>query len=160
MTNRDKLIGGALLLVAAFVGGRYSAPVKIEERVKVEKVVEVQTVEKERIVYREAKKKRTEERKNVDGSSVTVTTEESDTGAIRDYSGLQLSWGTERQESSRVVDRARPGWRLSLGAGFSSLSLRPDLYRLELSRRLVGTVWLGAWAATDRTAGLALALEF
>ena len=90
-------------------------------------------------------------------------TEEQIATRTYDTGTLHLGWtgsSETKREESKVTDNARPGWRLSLGAGWSAVQPRPDSYRLELSRRLVGTVWLGAWASTDKTAGLSLAMEW
>jgi hypothetical protein len=160
VSNATKIAGALLLAVAAFFGGRFSAPVKTVETVKIEWLEHTRFDVQERIVTVEAKHKRTEETRAVDGSVTIVTTEDTDTRAAHDVSTLALTWASGRQEQEKVTERARPGWRLSLGAGWSDLQARPDLYRLELSRRLVGTVWLGAWAGTDKTGGVSLAAEW
>lgn len=62
----------------------------------------------------------------------------------------------------RTVERARSSWRVGAAAGWSITrpALRPELYGVDLSRRVVGPVWLGAWARTDKTAGVSLAVEW
>lgn len=165
MRKRLAIAGGSiLLLVAAFVAGRYSAPVKVEERVKVETKTETKTEWKDRIVYVEAKrsKVRTEETRKPTGEVVIVKTEETetDTRQAREFAGLSLGNFSTQLDQSKVTETARPGWRVGVTAGWSDLSLKPDLYGLELSRRVAGTVWAGLWARTDRTGGISLALEF
>jgi hypothetical protein len=68
----------------------------------------------------------------------------------------------ETTREVREVERARPSWRLGASAGWSLTrpQLRPELLGVDLSRRVAGPVWLGAWARTDRTAGVALAVEW
>jgi hypothetical protein len=159
--------GSAFLLVAAFLGGRFSAPTKVREVVKVETKIETVTEWKDRVVEKrvagpvrvrtitiEKAGERIVERVVERGP---VTTERSGESA-----GQSLSAASSIGVSSRVVESARPGWRLSVAAGWDAeaLSLRPGLYGVEVSRRVAGTVWLGAWARTDRTGGLVLAMEF
>lgn len=62
----------------------------------------------------------------------------------------------------REVVRERPSWRVGAAAGWSITrpTLRPELYGVDLSRRIAGPVWLGVWARTDRTAGVSVAVEW
>jgi hypothetical protein len=160
--------GSALLLVAAFLGGRFSAPVKVEERVKVETRTVTVTEWKDRVVEKRVAgpvRVRTITIERPGGERIVervvergpVTTE-----TAAESAGQSSSAASSVGVSERVVESARPGWRLSAVAGWDAeaLSLRPDLYGVEVSRRVVGTVWLGAWARTDRTGGLVLAMEF
>lgn len=56
----------------------------------------------------------------------------------------------------------RASWRVGASAAWDlrALELRPSLFGAEVSRRLAGPVWLGAYARTDKTAGLTLAVEW
>jgi hypothetical protein len=161
-------LGAALALAAAFVGGRYSRPVEVREVVKVETKTVTVTEWKDRIVEKRVEgpvRIRTVTREVPGGERVVTVVEERGpvvTDRASDAAGSTASRTTENVVSVRVVESARPGWRLSVAAGWDAeaLSLRPELYGVEVSRRLVGTVWIGAWARTDRTGGLGLAMEW
>jgi hypothetical protein len=61
-----------------------------------------------------------------------------------------------------VTVTRRASWRAGLAAGWDVRELRPrpSLLQLDLARRVAGPVWVGAWARSDRTAGLSLAVEW
>jgi hypothetical protein len=169
MRTRLYIAAGVLLaLVAAFLGGRFSAPARVEEKVRVETKIQTVTEWKDRVVEKRVAgpvRVRTITIEKPGGERVVervvergpVTTE-----TAADLSGSTAVTASSEAASSRVVESARPGWRLSVSAGWAPerLTLRPEVYGVEVSRRVVGTVWLGAWARTDRTGGLVLAMEF
>lgn len=168
LKSRALMSGGVLLaLVAAFLAGKYSAPVKTVERVKVETKVETKIEWRDRIV-----EKRVEGPVRIrtvviekEGERRTETTEERapvvvDTSTAKD-GGASVESDT-KSDALRITESARPGWRASVAAGWnpSALRLDPSVYELRLERRLLGTLWLGAWGRTDRTGGLSLAMEW
>lgn len=167
MKRRLYLAGGALLaLVAAYIAGRYSAPTKVVETVRVETQIQTVTEWRDRIVYRDRTKVRTVvvERKAPDGSSetVTTTTQDNDIAGGSESTGSTDTAVAQTSEAKRVTETGRPGWRASVAAGWSpgALSLSPEVYEGRLERRLIGTLWLGAWARTDKTAGLSVGFEW
>jgi hypothetical protein len=160
--------GVLLALVAAFLGGRFAAPVRVEEKVRVETKTVTVTEWKDRVIEKRVAgpvRVRTITIEKPGGERVVerivergpVTTE-----TAAESAGQSSSAASSVGVSERVVESARPGWRLSVAAGWApeALSLRPGLYGVEVSRRVAGTVWIGAWAKTDRTGGLVLAMEF
>jgi hypothetical protein len=162
--RRVAIAAGALLaLVAAYLGGRFSRAARVEERVKVE--TRTVTEWKDRIVYVEAK---TEQRhttttatRKPDGTRTVVKVQD-----VRTDSGARLNAGSDGKsetaassDASRVIT-AQPSWRLEGQAGWSRLSPAPDIYGIGISRRVAGTLWVGGWARTDKTAGLGVALEW
>lgn len=163
--KRRALVAGgvSLALVAAFLAGRYSRPAET----KTETVTVYATHAKDEGKLSVDADTKTRERvvtvtKREPGGTVYVTRTK-DKLTDSDLS-LDLGWKTETEtkgETKQIVTtKALPDWRVGASAGWSSVTPRPDVYGLELSRRVVGTVWAGAWARTDRTAGLSLALEF
>jgi hypothetical protein len=167
--TRLYIAGGVLLaVVAAFLGGRFAAPVRVEEKVRVETRTVTVTEWKDRIIEKRIAgpvRVRTITIEKPGGERVVerivergpVTTE-----TAADLSGSTAVAASSAAASSRVVESARPGWRASVAAGWAPerLTLRPEVYGVEVSRRIVGTVWIGAWARTDRMGGLVLAMEF
>jgi hypothetical protein len=160
--------GVTLALVAAFVGGRYAAPVEVREIVKVETKTVTVTEWKDRIVEKRVEgpvRIRTVTREVPGGERVVTVVEERGPVTVdrsQDRAGESRETGSSTVVSERVTKVAKPGWRASVLAGWDAdaPALRPELYGVEVSRRLVGTVWIGAWARTDRTGGLGLAMEW
>jgi hypothetical protein len=159
-------LGVVLALVVAYFAGRFSAPVKVEERVKVETKVQTVTEWKERIVYvqDQHRKATTTTTKEPGGKVVIVKVEETetDTKAATDGSGQTHATAETKSEASKVTTSDRPGWRAGLAATWDmhAPTARPGAYGLELDRRLFGTLWLGVRADTDRRVGAALSLEW
>lgn len=67
----------------------------------------------------------------------------------------------ELVERTTIV-RTRASWRLGAAAGWDLArpALRPDLFEVNLARRVAGPVWLGASARTDGTVTLGVAVEW
>jgi hypothetical protein len=162
------LAAGVLLaLVAAFLGGRFSAPVRVEEKVRVETKVVTVTEWKDRIVEKRVAGPVRVRTITIEKAGERIVERVVERGPVTtetaaDSAGSSSAAASSVGVSSRVVESARPGWRLSVAAGWDAeaLTLRPGLYGVEVSRRVAGTVWVGAWARTDRTGGISAALEF
>lgn len=171
-------VGAIAALVLAFLAGRRTAPVRVEERVKIETktVVDQEAVARAlteakaewerstktrtttRIVYRDGKP--IEKVVYVDRDvlqTATIGIKESSETETKTH-GETISTTTQ----DKVTTFARPTWRLAAQAGwsFDAKALRPSIFGGELSRQVLGPLWLGAWARTDSTAGLSLALEW
>ncbi len=65
------------------------------------------------------------------------------------------------KEATKVAEVARPSWRrIEAAAGWERLKLEePDVYRLGVSRRVLGAVWAGVWGETRGAAGLSVEVE-
>jgi hypothetical protein len=171
LKRRALIAAGALAaLVVAFLAGRFSAPVRVEERTKVETQIQTVTEWRDRIVEREVVKWRERvvavETVRPDGTIERTTTTDRgadvDTSIDAEGSGSATAAASERQETERVVSTERPGWGLGVAAAWEPgrLTGKPDRIGLELDRRLFGTVWLGLRADTDRRVGLGVRVEW
>jgi len=173
--KRKILIGAgfALALVAAFLGGRFSRPVKVVEKVKVETKTEYVDRWKEKIVYVEAKTttKHVETRTEKKPTGEVIVTRVEDSGSETKKSGTEDKAGESAakvatvSETEKVTDYGRPGWRVSaMGAWSPGLTLgTPQLWGLEVQRRLFWTIWAGGVGirVADRTyLGLSVGMEF
>lgn len=174
MTRTRLLIaaGVALALVASFVGGRFSAPLKVETR-DVEKVVfkdrvveKIVTVEKAakvetKIVYRDRVIMK-------DGTiterEVEKTDAKTDTEKTADASKVEVR-EVEKLVTVEKITTLRPDWRVGILAGASIREplvpiAGPLVLGLEVDRRIIGGFSAGVWVNTSGAAGVALSLEF
>ena len=165
MKRKALIAAGALLaLVAAFVGGRYSRPARVEERVRVEtrevvkvewrdRVVQQKGPVRVHVVIRDVPGKERIVEKWIDRGPVTTTT---------DATGAAQSTTTADTSAERVTENGRPGWRASVAAGWDpdALALRPEVYEGRVERRVLGTLWLGVFGRSDKTGGLSAAMEW
>lgn len=64
-------------------------------------------------------------------------------------------------ESGSIASKsvAKPNWHLGVQAGLTT-SLDGVKYGVRLERRIVGPVFLGGYATTNKEAGISLGLEF
>lgn len=114
-------------------------------------------------VHRTTERETTRTDSRPDGRRVVTVTRETSRAdeAGRSSSSATGSSSVEARERTVIV-RERPGWRLGAAAGWELArpTLRPVVYGADLSRRVAGPLWLGAWARTDGAAGLSLAVEW
>lgn len=115
---------------------------------------------------RRVRRRRTETRRP-DGSSVITTDTAIDT-RVDDHHQVQLAAVAEvREQEHHQVERelrlepARelPTWRVTALAGLRLGELQP-VYGGQVSRRLAGPIWVGAWGLSSGTAGVAVAVEW
>lgn len=171
--RRRLLVAGGitLALVAAYLAGRFAGPTKTVEK-------EVRVLDKS-MVAKAVASARAEWQREVEDRSVTTTYYGPSGKPTRkvqqkhvdlkaggsSVASSQTDVATKANETSatsKVTERARPGWRAGVTAAWSpgQLSVAPDHYGIELDRRLFGTVWLGVRADTDKTVGASLSLEW
>lgn len=143
------IAGGAVIACAlSFVAGRYSAPVKVEERTKYETRTVYQIVQVEREKRIEGPVRIVERRVEVPGPAgptieIVRTEERGPVVVTHDLNLTSSVVAEETGETSRVVTAARPGWRASLAADPGQLSLDVSALRFGLERRVVGPLWAG-----------------
>jgi hypothetical protein len=163
--KRWAIVGGAsaIALVVAFLAGQYSAP-KPEIRWKEVASVRTEWLTKEvehrvegpiriRTVVREIPGPQGPERvveRVVERGPVTIDRSAEGQGS----SAANLT--TELVQKPTAL----PGWRVGVSAGWDRFQPSPNLYGLELDRRLFGTLWVGIRARTDKSVGAALSLEW
>jgi hypothetical protein len=165
--------GAALALVAAFVGGRFSAPVRVEERVKVSMQTDTKIEYRDRVVERVVKgpvRVRTITITKPGGERIVervvergpVTTERE-----TDLTGQSHGTTASTAATVRTEERGRPGYSVGVSGEWSPgrPSLTPERVGVELDRRLFGTVWLGVRASAgtgfdEPRVGLAARMEF
>lgn len=158
-------------IAGAFVGGRFSAPLKVETRnvdrvVYQDRIVEkVVTVEKAaqavtKVVYRDRViKGDTETVHEVETTDTHSNTETStNVDAVASHSG-------ESTHTNTVITTLRSDWRVSLlaGASFGKPLITvtgPLVLGFEIDRRIIGGLSAGVWINTFGAAGVALSLEF
>jgi hypothetical protein len=161
-----------LLLVSAFVAGRFSAPEQvrtqtveqvvykdrvIEKRVEVAVAAKVET----KIVYRDRVIKvggEIVEHEVERTGAVTSETKTSDSARAAESS-------TERVRVETKVVTVRPDWRIEILAGASVQKpwlpiAGPLVLGAQAERRIVGGLWAGVWAQTGGAAGASLSFEF
>jgi hypothetical protein len=150
------------------VAGLFAAPVKTVETVKVETKVVTVTEWKDRVVEKTVKgpvQIRTVTHQRPGGERIierVVQRGPVTTDRATESTGQASATAESTSATSRVTESGRPGYRVGVGAGWDPgrLSLKPDVYQLDVSRRIAGTVWLGAYGRTDKTFGVNIALEF
>lgn len=106
---------------------------------------------------RERRTERTDTRP--DGRRVVTVTTERETEAAKTQATVNVE---VRTVSKTITIRERASWRAGASAGWrlDDLQARPELVQLHLERRIVGPWWVGAWARTDKSAGVSLAVEW
>ena len=158
--------GAALALVLAFLAGRFASPTKTVERSVLDERIVAQAVANARAEWQRSIKDRTVTRTVYkDGKPLERTVyvdRETTAGGSSAASASSREQATTHAEASKVTTNARPGWRVSAAAGWDpkALTLKPEVYEGRVERRVLGTVWLGAWGRTDKTAGVSVGIEW
>lgn len=157
--------------VAGFFLGRSTAPARVEVR---EKVVEKQvagkakesaSVEAENIVRRDETRRVVHEVRHRDGTVERTATSE----AVRSSEAAAKREEQSREVEVRYVDKfidretvkvveAKATWGIAARAGIASGPRA--IYGAEVSRRVLGPLWLGVYATTAKEAGVQVRWEF
>lgn len=182
-------LGGASLLAAGYLIGRYAQPEKVlvtEKVVTVEKqvVVEKEKLKVERVLVENTQKRtHTEEHevKHPDGTEErNKTVDENVDTVVHDkdvvYVDRDVVRVVEKEnivEKMKLVENARPGWIVGVNAGVSApyylsgggrTGLTQELSGLvlgaEASRRILGPFYVGLWGNTQGTFGLGVKVNF
>jgi hypothetical protein len=173
VTARTRILIGSGVLVAlalSFAAGRYSRPAHVETR--------TETVYRDRVVERQTKSTEVKATADVQVQTRTVTrwlpspagpiierTEE--TGTHATSSTAAVSTETRDVEAERVTTKTQSTtttqtdpdhWRIGVTAGLARSLDR--IYGVDVSRRIIGPVWLGAWATSERAGGLVVAVTW
>jgi hypothetical protein len=168
----------AIVGVATFSAGRYSAPTKVQtvekqvvvtqekvQIVQVEKASEDKT--KDQNSQKHVHRERTETTspdgtkvvKVVTDVNVDKTIKETDVKVVTVTNTVEKQVEIEKKvEVTKTIERARPDWFLSakLGTNFSTLKvsatapyINPLLIGVDGNRRIIGPLFLGLWALTS-----------
>lgn len=135
------------LLVALAVGyglGRYLQPAEVRTETK-EVVKEVEKIKRDIVIVER-------EIKNPDGT-ITIdrrTEDKSEEAVTRD----------KKSESESIVKAAKPDWKVDVIAQASKLEPSPESYGVHVSRRILGSVFIGAYGDTNKKFGLSVGYEF
>ena len=168
--KRRIAIGAAavLLLALAFVGGRYSAPVEVRERVTERMVMDEAAVasavasaraewQREtktrvliRTVYKDGKPAERTETRDTDSTASGASS------SAAASSSASSAHAEAQKDSQKVTISGRPGWSVGVGGVWDPGRLDPSPSRvlLSLDRRVLGPVWLGASASVRPSSSL------
>jgi hypothetical protein len=134
------------ILVALGLGysfGRYAQPAK--EVIKTVEVVKtVETVKHDTVTV-------TKQIKKPDGTTETdTTTTDKD---------IETSKTNIAESSSETITNVKPQWKATGLLGYN-VSTFEKVYGAEIERRIIGPIFVGAWANTQRTGGVSVSIEF
>lgn len=141
------LIGLSVALVVGYGVGRYLQPAEI--RVKKEQVIkEVEVVRKDIVIVEH-------EVKRPDG---TTTIER----RTEDRSVERTDTNTQNKEETRIVN-TKPQWKIQGGIGMNYSSAQLDslkpIYSVGVERRILGPIFVGIQANTDKYIGFTASWE-
>jgi len=140
MDVKYKITICCVALVAAFAFGRFEAPTKVVTKtVEVEKIVEHKNIETHTTVT-----------KKPDGT-VTVIIDKKDKTTASDQ---------RRDESTKIVERDAPAWKVGVMAGTLVTGNFKPIYGASIEHRFVGPIYLGVFGLNNGTAGLTVSLSF
>jgi hypothetical protein len=134
------------ILVALGLGysfGRYAQPAK--EVIKTVEVVKtVETVKHDTVTI-------TKQIKKPDGSTETDTTT---TDKDVDTTNTSMT-----DKTSETITNVKPQWKATGLLGYN-VSTFQKVYGAEIDRRIIGPIFIGAWANTQQTGGVSVSIEF
>lgn len=163
--------GGLIALVSlvalSFSAGAFLKPAKVETRVEFRDL----TVEDLTRGFTFAKTVEVTRWRNVvttitdAGTTITDRTIEREGGTVAAAETEQVKRTEDRRGSSVQTSTARPDWRIGVLVGASMVKPQleitgPLVVGVQVERRILGGVSLGAWANTVGAAGGVVSLEF
>lgn len=151
MNTWQKALIVLLLCGASFGAGRYLTPDKVIHEVE-EKIVEV-TKE----VIKQVGKTQTHiiETTWPDGKYVKETFILDEKTVVIEKDKFNEIIKKERE----VIENSKPQWAVGGSTGLNLDTKRQD-YGVQVERRILGNIWGGAYAKTDKDIGVALKMEF
>lgn len=154
--NKYKILGVALLLLVAYALGKYTQPAIVVTKVETHEVIKY--VEKETKTKQNNKDIVIVETRYPDGT-VKKETHIVDKGTVVIDKSKEGS--SEKDSSSTtVVSYNKPQWKAAALLGITDYSLDNRVYGLEVERRILGPIFVGAWGLTNKTIGVSAGLEF
>jgi hypothetical protein len=144
LENKTKVIIVLVLVAVAYAFGRYMQPANIEIQTReVIKTVEVNKVEKRKIKVRIVRPDGTVEERWVE-EDITVTQKEN----------------AKEKESSKKVTNQKTQWKVHALAGVTDSKFDQIKYGVQIERRIVGPIFLGAYGMQGGVVGLSIGMEF
>lgn len=154
--NKYKIAGVLILLLVAYAFGRYNTPEKVVTKIETHEVIKY--VEKETKSKQNNKDIVIIETRLPDGT-ITKETHIVDKGTVIIDKTKQ---GSDQKDSSTttIVSYQKAQWKAAGLLGVSDYSLDNRIYGLEIERRILGPIFVGAWGMTSKEVGLSVGLEF
>lgn len=157
MVNYLKLgLAGLLLILLGYAFGRYLQPATVVTKVEQHEVIKY--VEKSTKEKNNNKDIVIVETRYPDGT-VKKETHIVDKGTIVIDKSKESS-DTKDSKSETIVSNTKPQWKASGLLGVADYSLSNRVYGLEVERRILGPIFLGAWGMNNKQLGVSLGLEF
>jgi hypothetical protein len=165
-----RIIAVIVILILAFLGGRYTTPTKVVETERivyqekiVEKIVEkkVEVAAKTKVVYRTTTITKEGETKIVEVEKTEKKTEkktDSETNKDKEI--------VKEDTRTKLTEYARPQWKVGALVGYDFSPVKPLDFAHGLTlgahveRRLAGPIWVGVWAFHTGAVGASLSVEF
>lgn len=144
-TYRNLAIAGILLIGIGYGTGRYLQPARVEIKKEVE-IKEVEVTKKNVVTHEHIVKDK-------DGNeTIDRTTEDKSTEARNTES---------KTKESTVITNKKPDWRVNALAALSpDHDFANPAYGLQIERRILGPISVGAFGLTNKTVGLSVGIEF
>lgn len=130
--------------VAGYAFGRYAQPAKVE--IKTETVIKEVTVEKKNVVTE------IKEIKHPDGTTETNT-------KITDLTNT-INKNTSDSKSESTTTYSRPQWKVQALLSPQMSPVFGPIYGLDVERRILGPISVGAWGNVDKKFGISASIEF
>lgn len=142
MTLPKKVFIFAVIIVASFAVGMYSAKLNVAESKKqTEKEIEKEVTE-ETVIIKE---------KRPDGGEKTTITTKKETKTVTNE--------TKNSTSTKGTSKRRT-LTINALAGVSTNDLSKPIYGFSVTKEVLGPVTVGAWGLTNGTLGVSLGLSF
>jgi hypothetical protein len=149
MDWKKYLIGGLFLVAISSSLTYYLAPKRVKIKT-VEKIVikekKVKVVDRDIETHREVKP---------DGTVIEVIKDRSKERSTEDRDTV------ENRETEKTIKRGRKDWLVGGGVIVSDrLSLGRPVYYGQVQRRILGEIYVGAMATSDRAVGIGITIRF
>lgn len=142
MKSKNVVILALVAVAVAYAFGRYMQPASIEIQTReVVKTVEVNTVQKRKIKIKIVHPDGTVEERWVE-EDITISQKEN------------------VKESSKKVTNQKTQWKAHALAGVTDNNFSEIQYGIQIERRIIGPIFLGAYGIQGGTIGLSVGMEF
>jgi hypothetical protein len=160
-------LGAIVALCGAFAVGRWSRPAMVRTTAERADLTRAQwygaTVSATKETRRNVESERHRTFDPQTGKLLSETLKLRDlstSGATRNEASQGGAKTEEHREATTTEKPAAKDWHLSVQAGWNAAQLRPNVYGVQVERRIAGPVWLGVWGNSTRAGGASLSLEW